>query len=74
MDEKIAKDIKNRHRERLMQIPGVHGVGLESDDGAPILAVYVTANPRLPSPSFPPEIEGLPVRVHHTEPFSKQSG
>jgi len=53
-----ALAIFQRHREELMRLPGVEGVGLGMDG-----LVVTTENPKI----LPTEVEGLPVKQRHSE-------
>jgi hypothetical protein len=53
---------------------GVSAVGVGQDgSGAPVLIVHLDARLKGTATSVPDVIEGLPVRIEWTGPFSKQS-
>jgi hypothetical protein len=66
-----ALAVKTRHRNSLMSLASVLGVGISASDADPTRAaiiVYVdqTASAR---PSIPAELDGVPVQVRLTDPF-----
>ena len=65
-------EVKNRHSEKLRSLPGVNGVGVaKGKDGELVIAVHVDRdNPRV-AENLPKEIEGYPVEIVHSGPFSK---
>ncbi len=65
-----AGEIKKRHDQELMSIPGVVGTGLSrGPDGAPVIEAYVERlSPKLEK-SVPAELEGVPVRIVLTGAF-----
>jgi len=68
-----AKDIKDRHSERLLQQPGVWGVGVEVDaNQRPILVLHVDARRPEVKDKLPTDIEGCPVKVVTDGPIIKQ--
>lgn len=69
--ESAARATKNVHAGRLLSMPGVQGVGVEKDSGGGfVVAVHVDADTS-PSPQLPNELDGVPVRIVHGEPFRK---
>jgi len=72
VSEAQALDIKRRHSARLLDQPGVSGVGVEKDErGEFVLAVHL--DPTQPNAAaIPDSIEGCPVKRIFSGPFSKQ--
>src|SRR2546422_2916437 len=70
-DIDFATMIKDRHAPDLMRNPEIIGVGVgvkEDDPGKAAIVVYVDST--RPSQSrMPSEIDGVPVRIIHTDPF-----
>lgn len=67
--ESNALRVKERHEMRLLEIPGVQGVGLGEADSGEAIKVYVdTTTPGLRE-RIPKEIEGIPVVVEETGEF-----
>lgn len=68
--EEQLREIKRRHSPRLLQMPGVCGVGVEKDDsGQYVLAVHVNATDRHAEENVPETIEGHRVKVVRSGPF-----
>lgn len=62
--EEEVSEIKDRHSMRLLNLPGVTGVGVEQDEqGEFVLAVHVETGDPTARADLPDEIEGCPVRV-----------
>ena len=73
--EEEVRAIKRRHSARLLQQPGVRGVGVEKDDtGRYVLAIHLDANDPAAGEGLPSEIEGLPVKMVRSGPFRKFTG
>jgi hypothetical protein len=68
--EEEIREVKRRHSPRLLNQPGVSGVGIERDEqGNYVLAVHLddpAAREQLPD-----EIDGHPVKYVHSGPFRK---
>jgi hypothetical protein len=65
MTEDEVMKIKDRHSEQLLNIPGVHGVGVGGDEqGRPNLVILCELDkyPGLAA-ELPKEIEGCPVKL-----------
>lgn len=71
--EAEVTEIKRRHSARLLQQPGVCGLGVEKDDsGNFYLALHLDAdNPRAGA-TVPDSIEGAPVKRIRSGPFVRQ--
>jgi hypothetical protein len=71
--EKEVKEIKRRHSARLLEQPGVCGVGVEKDGhGGFVLAVHLDATSSDAGLTVPDSIEGCPVKLIRSGPFTKQ--
>lgn len=71
--EEMAKEVKRRHSARLLQEPGICGVGVEKDEqGEFFLAVHLDAGNPQAGANLPDSIEGCPVRRVQSGPFTKQ--
>jgi hypothetical protein len=63
MDElERVKQIQARHEKELMKLPGVLGVGIGSEAGRLVIAVFVDKTVRK-KPKLPTQLEGVPVKV-----------
>ncbi len=72
MSEDQVRAIKQRHSARLLQQPGVSGVGVERDkSGNFVLAIHVDADDPKAAEGWPSEIEGCPVKLVRSGPFRK---
>jgi hypothetical protein len=70
--EDQLREIKRRHSARLLQLPGVCGVGIEKDtSGAYVLAVHLDATDPDAGKDVPKTIEGQPVKRVKSGPFAK---
>ena len=70
--EEQVRAVKRRHSMNLLQRPGIHGVGVEKDEGGGfVLAVHVDAAKA--AADLPKSIEGCPVKIIHDGPFTKQT-
>jgi hypothetical protein len=67
-----AQAIKDRHSLALLNIPGVHGVGVQQDHAGNHRLV-VLADTTAERSSLPSQIEGLPVSVEESGPFKPMS-
>jgi hypothetical protein len=64
--------VKNRHSDRLRSLPGVSGVGVaKGKDGGLVIAIHVNRDDPNVTENLPKEIEGYPVEVVQSGPFSK---
>lgn len=60
------EDVLDRHRDKLMETPGVVGVGIGESQGIPVIIVMVDQlTPELKS-RLPEKIEGFTVKVEVT--------
>jgi hypothetical protein len=67
---KKAYEIKKRHSDRLLNMSGVWGVGVEKDaSNRPVFVIHTDGQH---ASDIPPEIEGVPVKVVRDAPFTKQ--
>jgi hypothetical protein len=65
-----ANEIKKRHSNRLLKIPGVWGVGVEKDDSnQPVLVIHTDGQH---ANDLPSDLEGVPVKIVDDAPFVKQ--
>ena len=71
-----ALRIKRRVEDRILAIPGVHGIAVEPRGEGAVILVYVTRKRAVdeipPEERIPPEIEGVPTEVVETpqmQPF-----
>ena len=72
--EEQARAIKNRHSLRLLQQPGVDGVGVERDaEGNYGISIHLDSSDPVVQAGLPTQIEGCPVRFIHSGPFRKLS-
>jgi len=71
--EQEVAEIKRRHSARLLQQPGVCGVGVEKDQaGNFYLAVHLDSSNAATTATLPDSIEGAPLKVIRSGPFTKQ--
>ena len=58
------KDVKARHEERLLQLPGVAsvGIGLDENGNQAIIVGLTSRDPNTES-KIPPRLEGYPVLI-----------
>ncbi len=71
--EQEVREIKRRHSVRLLQQPGVCGVGVEKDEkGNFVLAIHLDANQPGAGQNIPDSIEGCPIKRVNSGPFIKQ--
>ena len=72
--EEQAREIKSRHSARLLQQPGVSGVGVERDaQGSYCIAIHLDSDDPAVQAGLPRELEGCPVQFIHSGPFRKIS-
>ncbi len=70
MTQNEVRAIKQRHSARLLQQPGVCGVGVEKDAGGVFfIAVLVDEKDTAVQASLPTDLEGAPVRIVRSGPF-----
>jgi hypothetical protein len=70
--EKDVDEVKARHSMRLLNLPGVTGVGVEQDEqGEFVLAVHVETDDPEVKKNLPDELEGCTVKVMHTGAYRK---
>lgn len=64
----IAKDIRDRHKNAIMNLPDVVGSGIGADNyGDPVIHIYLTADThRLAYSDLIQNIEGVPVAWDRT--------
>jgi hypothetical protein len=73
--EEEVRAIKRRHSARLLQEPGVCGVGVEKDlQGNFVLTLHLDATQPDAGAAVPDFIEGCPVKRVRSGPFTKQVG
>ncbi|HEX7317885.1 MAG TPA: hypothetical protein VF297_28535 [Pyrinomonadaceae bacterium] len=69
--EEVAQ-VKDRHSDRLLDLPGVVGVGVTEDEGGEyVLTVHVETDEPEVRAQLPDELEGCPVRVVQTGRYRK---
>ena len=70
--ENEIRELKRRHSLRLLNQPGVSGVGVEKDEtGGYVLAIHLnTDDPQILS-QLPRELEGHPLKFLRSGPFRK---
>jgi hypothetical protein len=67
-----VRELKRRHSARLLQVPGISGVGIEKDEaGDYVLVIHLDAATPEGIAEVPDRIEGVPVRVVRSGPFRK---
>jgi hypothetical protein len=65
-------EVKNRHSEKLRSLLGVSGVGVaKGKNGSLVIAIHVDRDDPKVTENLPKEIEGYPVEVVQSGPFSK---
>ncbi len=71
MNEDEVRAIKQRHSPDLLRRPGVSGVGVEKDEsGGFVIALHLDTTDPLVHEQLPKEIEGVPVRLIRSGPFT----
>lgn len=71
--EQEVKQVKSRYSARLLQQPGICGVGVDKDEqGNFVLAVHLDATRPDAGATIPDFIEGCPVRRVRSGPFVRQ--
>ena len=69
-DSNDISQVKRRHSDAILKMPGVQGIGVEGDEnGNDVLAIYVGTNSPEVTEQLPKEIEGYSVKVVHSGPF-----
>jgi hypothetical protein len=72
--EEEVKQIKRRNSGRLLQEPGVCGIGVEKDkEGNFVLAAHLDATRSDAGATVPDFIEGCPVMRIRSGPFTKRA-
>jgi hypothetical protein len=61
-----VEEVLEKHQDRLMSIPGVEGVGIGGDEGAPEIVIMVARGGAEMRRKLPARIGGYPVRVDVT--------
>jgi hypothetical protein len=70
--EDELRQIKRRHSARLLQLPGVSGVGIEKDEsGDLVLTVHLDSRDPNAGKDVPDMIEGQPIKRVKSGPFTK---
>lgn len=69
MDEEQASQIQLRHAPLIARLPGVQAVGLCTDPSGNQQLVVV-ADHTLDASTLPRDVEGLPVVLERSEPFT----
>jgi hypothetical protein len=66
------EQVKERHELRLLEIDGVEGVGIGSDDrsGTTVIKVYVGQKSKVLQERIPAELEGYPVHLEVSGEFN----
>jgi len=73
VSEQEAKAVKQRHAAEFLAKPGVCGIGVEKDEsGAYVLAVHIDAHAPDLEQSIPSTLDGVPIKLTRSGPFSKQ--
>jgi hypothetical protein len=74
MTEDEVRAIKQRHSPQLLSQPGVCGVGVEKDEtGSFFIALHLDTNDPAAHQRLPRTLDGAPVRIVHSGPFSALS-
>lgn len=66
-----AVEVQARHERSILAMPGVVGIGIGLPDAGqrPVIEIYVERAGPDEARRFPPDLEGLPVRIIETGPF-----
>ena len=67
-----AKQILEKNKEEIMNIPGVHGIGVGKGSnygGEPMPCFVVYLDTKADETLIPKEIDRIPVYLNRTEPF-----
>ena len=70
MDMREVEEVLDRHREALMAVPGVVGTAIGLCEGTPCIRVLMTAASSAATDEIPRVLEGFPVHVESSGPFS----
>ena len=71
--EQQVREIKRKYAGRLLQQPGVCGVGVErGENGSFMLAIHLDGSQSAMAAVIPDSIEGCPVQRVRSGPFVKQ--
>jgi len=70
-EEEVTR-VKDRHSLKLLDQPGVSGVGVEQDDtGGFVLTIHLDTDDPDVRKRLPNQIDGYPVKFVHSGPFYK---
>jgi hypothetical protein len=69
-----VEDVKRRHEMRLLQTPGVVGVGIGRKDGKECIRVYVSEDTPKVLAALPRDLEDVPVEIVVSGPFTARGG
>jgi hypothetical protein len=73
MSEQQVREIKRKHSARLLQEPGVCGVGVEKgENGNFILAIHLDAAHPEAAATIPNSLDGCLIKKDFSGPFTKQ--
>lgn len=73
ISEQQVREIKRKYSGRLLQQPGVCGVGVEKDEGGNfVLAIHLDAGQPKAGAAIPESIDGCQVKRISSGPFTKQ--
>jgi hypothetical protein len=67
--ESEAVKVLERHEPRLLDVPGVEGVGVTGEESDAAIAVYVARDTPEVRDRLPAEVDRVPVRVVETGTF-----
>jgi hypothetical protein len=67
-----AEAALEKHRDRLMAIPGVEGIGIGGSDDSPTVIVMVSRGGAKMRKKLPTKVEGYPVKVEVTGEITAQ--
>ena len=68
----VARAIKNKHEAKLMDLPGVLGMGVGLTETGDDVCIHVYIDPMADEGSIPAELDGMPVRVIESSGFKAQ--
>ncbi len=74
LDEALVarvKEVKARHEDDLLKMPGVLGVGIGEQDGEAVIKVFVKKDSRsaIASRAIPDRVDGFKLITEFTEEF-----
>jgi hypothetical protein len=72
--EQVVIAIQGRNASALMESRGTHGVGVGLLADGKTLGLLLFVDRRMPATSLPTQVEGVPVRVVHSDGFVKHDG